>query len=399
MPPRFSGLTSPGAAVDPNTAPAGDATGAIVPKVTKAKPARRRFVSQIPASIAEDPLLLSAMEGLPSNYNFEVAKTIWRLRQMGARAVALQFPEGLLLYACTIADIIERFACAKGVCEVVILGDVTYGACCVDDLCAAALGCDLLVHYGHSCLVPISKMATDVMYVFVEVTIDTAHLVDTVCLNFPPESKLALCGTIQFGGALNAARTALVKRLAAVQIPQCKPLSAGEVLGCTAPYITGCDAVVFVADGRFHPEAVMVANPQLPLFRYDPYSKTITRERYEHERMHSLRRDAVRKAQGARHWGLVLGTLGRQGSPEVLRHLQKLLELRGHTYSTVLLSEVFPSKLAAFPTVEAWIQAPPTLPPTTPHYTPPYPNPTPKSSFSLSAGLLPSPLYGLGAPF
>lgn len=32
------------------------------------------------------------------------------------------------------------------------MGDVTYGACCVDDFTARALGCDFMVHYGHSCL-------------------------------------------------------------------------------------------------------------------------------------------------------------------------------------------------------------------------------------------------------
>lgn len=32
------------------------------------------------------------------------------------------------------------------------MGDVTYGACCVDDFSARALGCDFLLHYGHSCL-------------------------------------------------------------------------------------------------------------------------------------------------------------------------------------------------------------------------------------------------------
>lgn len=32
------------------------------------------------------------------------------------------------------------------------MGDVTYGACCVDDYTAMALGCDMLIHYGHSCL-------------------------------------------------------------------------------------------------------------------------------------------------------------------------------------------------------------------------------------------------------
>ena len=44
----------------------------------------------------------------------------------------------------------RRFA---GVDQCFIMGDVTYGACCVDDFSAAALRCDFLLHYGHSCLV------------------------------------------------------------------------------------------------------------------------------------------------------------------------------------------------------------------------------------------------------
>ena len=46
---------------------------------------------------------------------------------------------------------------------------------------------------------------------------------------------------------------------------------AGEVLGCTAPVVGGsADAIVFVADGRFHLEAIMIANPDIPAFRYSP---------------------------------------------------------------------------------------------------------------------------------
>ena len=73
------------------------------------------------------------MRVLPENYDFEVKKTVWRLRRANARTVALQFPEGLLLYATTLADIFQTFANVK---DVVILGDVTYGACCVDDYTA-----------------------------------------------------------------------------------------------------------------------------------------------------------------------------------------------------------------------------------------------------------------------
>ena len=47
----------------------------------------------------------------------------------------------------------DRFA---GVEQCFIMGDVTYGACCVDDFSSAALRCDFLLHYGHSCLVRVT---------------------------------------------------------------------------------------------------------------------------------------------------------------------------------------------------------------------------------------------------
>lgn len=88
------------------------------------------------------------------------------------------------MYACAIADILERFTG----CECVVLGDVTYGACCVDDLTAEALACDLLVHYAHSCLVPIAVTVVKVLYVFVEISVDTNHLVQCIRQTFPAVS-------------------------------------------------------------------------------------------------------------------------------------------------------------------------------------------------------------------
>ena len=82
------------------------------------------------------------MKVLPDNYNLEVPKTIWRIRRDGFKRVALQLPEGLTMFATTLSDIIETFTEA----ETVIMADVTYGACCVDDFSAKALDCDLMLH-------------------------------------------------------------------------------------------------------------------------------------------------------------------------------------------------------------------------------------------------------------
>ena len=63
----------------------------------------------------------------------------------------------------------------------------------------------------------------------------------------------------------------------------------------------------------------MISNPSVPAFKYDPYSKMFSQEYYDHERMIEMRRGAIEEASGARRFGLILGTLGRQGSPKVLQ--------------------------------------------------------------------------------
>ena len=161
--------------------------------------------------------------------------------------------------------------------------------------------------------------------------------------------------------------------------------------------------MLFLADGRFHLEAAMISNPTLRAIRYDPYSKTLTEERYETVKMKRLRREAimaVRKSLGISNtqkrgsnsvrdgddianivlqqqqqhsssqrinrktMGIILGTLGRQGNPAILSRIRALLHSRGVQTMIVLLSEIFPKKLEMLsrPTavggsgVCAWVQ-------------------------------------------
>ena len=156
----------------------------------------------------------------------------------------------------------------------------------------------------------------------------------------------------------------------------------------------------YLGDGRFHLEAIMIANPSVPAFRYDPYSKMLTRERYNHREMRTARSDAVvaaRKSIGdiahkassldasegeALAWGVVLGTLGRQGNLKQLQvrglktfapHGSKILTLlpdppqaitrqltQSQTpipYVPILLSELSPAKLSLFsPHISIFVQ-------------------------------------------
>ena len=282
---------------------------------------RAPMAHAVPRHILEhQPLLEALKKNLPGNYNFEVQKTIHRIQLADSRMVALQFPEGLLMYSAVIGDLLKEFVYriapseeteeerAKRLqkrVEIIVLGDVTYGACCVDDFTARALGATFLVHYGHSCLVPIS-VTRDIqcLYVFVDIKIDIRHFIETVRLNFKPDSRLVMVGTIQFTASLQVAVSEL-KEFPHITIPQAKPLSRGELLGCTSPKLQtdgdqAVDAVVYMADGRFHLESIMIHNPHVPAYKYDPYGKTFTIEKYAVERMLEIRHTAIEKARASK---------------------------------------------------------------------------------------------------
>ena len=65
-------------------------------------------INQIPQDILSNVELNNAIKQLPSNYSFEIHKTIHHIKKNNSKMVALQMPEGLQMFACTIADIIER---------------------------------------------------------------------------------------------------------------------------------------------------------------------------------------------------------------------------------------------------------------------------------------------------
>ena len=183
-------------------------------------------------------------------------------------------------------------------------------------------------------------------------------------LNLASAKQIVLAGTIQFSSAIRAAKPELEKAGFRVLVPQSKPLSAGEVLGCTAPkisktYFSTSDdiLVVFVADGRFHLEAFMIANPGIKAFRYDPYIGRLFLEEYDHQGMKDSRKKAIMKARDGKNWGIVLGTLGRQGNPRILDRLQGKMKERGFSWTVFLMSEISPARMSLFgDSVDAWIQ-------------------------------------------
>lgn len=55
--------------------------------------------------------------------------------------------------------------------------------------------------------------------------------------------------------------------MADVILPQTKPLSPGEILGCTSPVLPESYAILYIGDGRFHIESIMIHNPDAAAYK------------------------------------------------------------------------------------------------------------------------------------
>lgn len=73
--------------------------------------------------------------------------------------------------------------------------------------------------------------------------------------------------------------------------------------------------------------------------------------------MHEIRHKEIQRARDAKTFGVLFGTLGRQGNQGLLKEIEGLLRLRGKRYFVMFLSEISPAKLNRFSgKIDAWIQ-------------------------------------------
>ncbi|XP_051960338.1 2-(3-amino-3-carboxypropyl)histidine synthase subunit 2-like [Xyrauchen texanus] len=91
---------------------------------------------------------------------YQITETCHFVTSNKFKKVALQFPDELLPVAVSVSVEIEKETKAK----TFILGDTSYGSCCVDEVAAEHVGADCIIHYGPSCLSPCSRLP--LLYVF-----------------------------------------------------------------------------------------------------------------------------------------------------------------------------------------------------------------------------------------
>ncbi|KAG8933846.1 Diphthamide biosynthesis protein 2 [Tulasnella sp. 418] len=147
--------------------------------------------------VAPDTLSNGSIEDV-----YEVRRTVKDIQEGDYKRIALQFPDELLHVSVPIYRLLRSELEPER--QIYVLADTTYGSCCVDEVAAQHVDADVVVHYGHACLSPTSRLP--VIYVFGQHPVDPEKAARALASVVTKETVLLLCDVsyaYQMGESLN----------------------------------------------------------------------------------------------------------------------------------------------------------------------------------------------------
>ena len=313
---------------------------------------------------------------------YEVDRCAAEIARRGASRVALQLPDELLDDSLAVCAALDAALEAAGHSALVfVLGDTSYGACCVDSVAANHLGADLVVHYGRACQTP---TAASVLYVFGKAAVDAHRLAETL-RDFAAargESRLILTYDAQYYYAAGQLVARLRAALAAAgrgtpQItgarPSALPLDAQQEPLDAAPdgdsFTLGglrvdlpsreLQASVVVHLGgrsRAYEAALMrCAACGATIALLEPSGSSAPAPQDGALRLISQRFGVIEKAKDAEVVGLIVGVLSAERSSDALQLLAARCEARGKRTYTFAMGRPKPEKLANFQECDVFV--------------------------------------------
>ncbi len=242
----------------------------------------------------------------------DTSDLIERLKDTGAKRVALQFPEGLKRRSIMVAAALKDAGF-----EVIVSGDPCYGAC---DLALDSLACsDVLVHFGHA---PVDEQP-QVIFEPWQTGFDVAVLENA--LTYLKGNRVGLVTTVQHVHLIPEMEDFLQSKgiITSVAEGGRRTPERGQVLGCNfnAAKATGADEILFVGTGLFHPIGIALAT-RTRVIAIDPI--TGTAQEVSGDALMRRRFAVMEKARSAQSVGIIVSTKSGQQRMELARRLASL---------------------------------------------------------------------------
>ncbi|CAA9956523.1 diphthamide biosynthesis protein [Pyrenophora teres f. maculata] len=245
-----------------------------------------------------------------------------------------------------------------------ILGDTSYGACCVDEVAAEHVDADVVVHYGRSCLSPPSRLP--VIYIFTERPLDLEAVMATFRETYTDkEAKIILMADIPYSHHIPTLYKHLcddgythVHATEIVHNPS-SPLPNRTVPATVADTEEGlCEYALFhISD----PPASLLLTLSSRVASIHIYPTTSTSSTPPTASLASTARTLSRRyalltsLSTTPIFGILINTLSVKNYMHILSHVQQQIAAAGKKSYTFVVGKVNAAKVANFSEVGGWV--------------------------------------------
>ncbi|MCJ1327682.1 Diphthamide biosynthesis protein 2 [Thelotrema lepadinum] len=328
---------------------------------------------------------------------YEISRTASEIKTGGWQIIALQFPDSLLSDAPRVVEALQQTirrapsnpsarldVQAQGYQELetsmnnvslsrsnsseeklYILGDTSYGACCVDEVAAEHVEAEVVVHYGRACLSPTSRLP--VIYVFTQQPLSYEPLLQALRETYPEkDTKIILMADIIYSSHLSSLSSLLLgEDYTSLFAPTVLHDPSSPLPNRTVPPEVTNDARALRSYHLFHigepPPALLLTlssrvasihiyptntNTSTPSPQALKASTTLTlRSRYA----------LLTSLSTASTFGILVTTLSVSNYLPAISRLQSLFAAAGKKSYLFVVGKVNAAKLANFAEVDGWV--------------------------------------------
>ena len=342
----------------------------------------------------DDELLDSSRQSSPISeerlhVSYEISRTIEEIQRGRYKRIALQFPDRLLPDAPRVAaalrdglrnvpsriseqsktelNISDLSLQSGGQVEArpYILGDTSYGACCVDEIAAEHINADVVVHYGRACLSPTARLP--VIYVFVKQELDLESVMGVFREQHPEKHQKVmlmadmalsshvpkLVETLRSQGYTNLYATEIVRDPSSLVPNRTVPKEVTDNPASLA------DWSLFHVGSPPSSLLLLLASRVCLFYIYEPNTNSSRSAVPTSERatavMMRRRYALLLRAATAPIIGILLNTLSHKSLIPTLAAIQEQIRAAGKKSYTFVVGKINPAKLANFAEIEAWV--------------------------------------------
>lgn len=277
-----------------------------------------------------------------------IKKILAKIKETDAHTVGLQFPEGLKMYATSVAQKIEE----KTGVDVIISGDPCYGACDVVD--AAMDMVDLMVHFGHTPL-PL-KYEVPVLFLEAEFQLDVKPAVNKALDLLKDYKTIGLVTTTQHLHLLDELIVLLEKKGKEVVMQKGKGTEEAQVLGCNFSSIENLpvDVFLFLGSGNFHPLGIRLSTDK-PVIIADPYHNEARTIDAFADRVMRIRFAKITRAKEAQRFGIIVSSKKGQNRMELAGNLKSMVVDEGKQAFIIFMNQITPDLLVPYREIDAYV--------------------------------------------